>query len=79
MKRPTLRPWAVVGWVLWLALFFVLEIPAVVNDVPGDAFSELLWWLEALPGGAGALFTWIFAGVLLWLTQHVLRRGRWWG
>lgn len=77
MRRPQTR--SVIAWSLWLGLFFLLELPAVVDDDPGDTLSELVWYLIALPGGTGALFTWVLAGIMIWLAQHWLGRGKWRG
>lgn len=33
-----------IGWLLWIAAFFVLETPAVLNSRRLDTLSEHLWW-----------------------------------
>lgn len=34
-------PWMwTLAWILWIAGFFAIEIPAIRNDVPGDTLSE---------------------------------------
>lgn len=34
-----MNPWTV-AWILWIVSFFVIEIPAIRNDVDGDTLSE---------------------------------------
>jgi hypothetical protein len=52
-------------WVIWLVVtlgfFFALEIPAILNEVKGDTFSEYVWamsmWWRGLITAAAA---WLF-------------------
>lgn len=32
-----------IAWLLWGAIFFAIEIPAVRNKQPGDTLSEHVW------------------------------------
>lgn len=59
-------------WIFWIALFFAIEIPAVLNDEPDDTLSEQVWALIDL----GSLFWFAVAALLVWLLYHFLWEGR---
>lgn len=77
-----LRYWFTAGWVIWLALFAVLEGIAIKDRRKGDTLSEHVWWAQerlrnagmigkvlygALAGGIFILLTWlIFHFILGW-------------
>jgi len=54
-------------WVAWLAIFLVIEVPAIVNDTPGDTLSETVWAVVRVP-----VVWWVLAGFLVWLVVHLL-------
>lgn len=59
-------------WILWIAMFFAIEVPAMVTDPEHrGTLSHLLWKIVAHPLG-----WYLVAGFLAWLTVHVLSRGR---
>lgn len=59
-------------WILWIAAFFAIEIPAALNPAKGDTFSELLWKITAHP-----LPWYLAAAAIVWFAVHVLSGGRW--
>lgn len=64
-----------VGWLLWIAAFFLLELPALASRVPGRTLSEHTWrWFKVLDDRHTPI-TWVLRGVLLlflsWLFLHL--------
>ncbi|MQY06365.1 hypothetical protein [Actinomadura macrotermitis] len=65
------------AWILWILMFFAIELPAVFNRQPGDTLSELVWNVFAVRGKpAGWLVRRLVLLVgLVWLTMHFLTGG----
>lgn len=38
------------AWILWILMFFAIELPAVFNRQQGDTLSELVWNVFAIRG-----------------------------
>lgn len=68
--------WSAVG-ILWLALFFGLEMFAVFNR-PGtaDTLSERVWQLN-LPNVVFFMIGFALIGLAVWLIIHFLSDGKW--
>jgi hypothetical protein len=53
-------------WLVWGALFFVKEIPAVMDERRGNTLSEFIWWVRNM--------RWWLKFAILWfcinLTMH---------
>jgi len=73
--------WSVL-WLIWIAQFFAIEIPALVNKDRGDTLSEHVWKWFAISGDAGKSksggyrarrFTLI--AFLAWLVAHFVTGG----
>lgn len=64
-------PWTWL-WVGWVLIFFAIEIPAILNDEPGDTLSEHVWGLISL----GSFFLFAIGALLVWLLYHFLWEGR---
>jgi hypothetical protein len=62
------------AWLLWIAMFFVIEMPAVFNKRPGDTLSEHIWaWfaIKDKPKGWRMRRLTLIAA-LAWLVLHLL-------
>ena len=63
-----------VAWILWLAMFVVIEGAAIFRKEGGDTLSEHVWkWFSVREKAAG----WkarraVLAGFLAWLSAHLL-------
>lgn len=62
------------AWLFWLAMFLVIEIPALLNKNPGDTLSEHVWnWFSILNKSEGWLWRRVvLAAFLLWMVWHLL-------
>ena len=69
--------WTVL-WIVWLALFLMIEIPAVLDKTPGNTFSEHLWKWASMKdkGTAWRVRRLILLIVLIWLIAHLLTGGK---
>ncbi|MFC6886202.1 MULTISPECIES: hypothetical protein [Actinomadura] len=38
------------AWILWILMFFAIELPAVFNRQQDDTLSELVWRVFAIRG-----------------------------
>lgn len=57
-----------VAWVLWLTVFLVMELTALLTGHPENTFSWQVWHLE----GKGATFgRWFVGAFFLWLFIHM--------
>ncbi|MFC8095362.1 hypothetical protein [Streptomyces sp. NPDC057301] len=67
-----------VAWLVWLAVFVVLETVALLNGTPDDTLSEHIWrWAGLHASGVwAAIRRAILAGALGWLVVHFLSAGR---
>jgi hypothetical protein len=67
-----------VAWIIWIALFLVIEGMALANKAPGDTLSEHVWkWFRTDVEPANrTLQDWLLRGILLgfllWLCLHFL-------
>jgi hypothetical protein len=63
-----------IAWVMWLAMFGVIEGVALVRKEPGDTLSEHIWkWFSVKEKAAG----WkarraVLTAFLAWLSAHML-------
>lgn len=71
------HPWTLL-WIGWGALFFAIEIPAVLNERRNDTLSEHVWRFL----GVKRELTWRvrlrrigFIAFWGWLSMHFFRRG----
>jgi len=67
-------------WLLWIGLFFGIEIPALRNKVVGDTFSEHVWRWAAVKSQTAAFKRLRRLALLVfvtWLSVHFLTGGRW--
>ena len=68
-------------WIVWIALFIVVEAIAVFNDVRGDTLSEFVWEVIGTNTEHRTLGQWFWrAGVLVllaWLIPHMMTGWRW--
>lgn len=66
-------------WLGWIALFFLIEMPAVFNKERGDTLSEHLWKWFAVKDDRSTPWTWTRRGILglalAWLVAHLLSGG----
>lgn len=64
------------AWVLWLAMFGVIEVPAILNRTPGDTLSEhLRSWFSTRDMSRGWLVRrTALAGFFVWLIIHLFTR-----
>lgn len=67
------------SWLLWIALFFAIEIPAVLNKKDGDTLSEHVWQWFAIKGvnpqhARGRKFA--LLSLLAWMAAHFLTGGK---
>lgn len=62
-------------WLVWIALFFALEIPALLNKQPGQTLSEHVWAWFRVKDSRHTVITWLLRSVLLlfliWLLFHL--------
>lgn len=72
--------WYTSAWIVWGALFALIEGLALVRRIPGATLSEHVWsWLrvrDARPTGATVTMRVLLGVVLVWLVGH-LTMG-WW-
>jgi hypothetical protein len=71
--------WTVL-WLAWIAAFFAIEVPALLNRQDGDTLSEHVWsWFavkdKSKKGLVRARRFCLLAG-LAWLCAHFLTGGR---
>ena len=66
-----------IAWLLWLACFLAIELPAILNRRAGDTLSEHVWlWASVKGKGAWWRIRRIVLGAfLLWLSVHMLTGG----
>jgi len=67
-------PWTA-RWLVWIALFFCLEIPALLNKQDGDTLSEHFWAWFHVKDSRHTPIVWVLRGALLvglaWLFFHL--------
>lgn len=56
------------AWLVWLAIFLALEVPAALSKAPGKTLSEHVWGWFGTPGRRVVLgLFWVALGVhLIW-------------
>lgn len=66
-----------IAWLLWLAMFGVVEGIAVFNKQAGDTLSEHVWkWFSIRDKGKGWLARrTVLGGFLVWLLLHMMGVG----
>lgn len=66
-----------VAWILWILMFFAIEIPALVERRPGDTLSAYIWrWFSIKEKSPG--YRWrrlVLVIGLVWLVLHLLTGG----
>lgn len=65
------------AWILWILMFFAIELPAVFNRQQDDTLSELVWRVFAIRGKP---IGWQLRRLALllglgWLVAHFLTGG----
>jgi hypothetical protein len=60
----------VVLYVIWLAAFLLIELPAVFSDASGDTFSEMIWALM----DRHTIWAAAVIAFCVWLTKHFAGR-----
>ena len=70
-----------IAWIVWLLFFAVVEFIAVRREMPGDTFSEFVWWIIGTGDDQRDAVRWIargvVLGVLLWLIPHFMTKWSW--
>lgn len=62
-----------VAWVLWLVMFAVIEIPALLNKRSDDTLSETIWaWFKIRESRQWNIRRFALAGFLVWLLVHMV-------
>lgn len=63
-----------VAWIMWIVMFFAIEIPAVIDKDEGDTLSEhIRKWFSISEKGMGWRWRRIaLLAFLSWLTLHLL-------
>lgn len=63
-----------VAWILWLAMFAVIELPALLNKQRGDTLSETIWdWFKIRDKPRQwTVRRAVLAGFLTWLLVHMV-------
>ena len=66
-----------IAWLMWLAMFGVIEGVALVRKEPGDTLSEHIWkWFSIKDKAKGwVVRRGVLALFLLWLGLHMLGVG----
>jgi hypothetical protein len=61
-----------IAWLLWIAMFFVIEVPAILDKDPGDTLTEHTrkWFSTRSKSRQWRLRRLILACFLLWLPLH---------
>jgi hypothetical protein len=61
-----------IAWLLWIAMFFVIEVPAIVDKAPGDTLTEHVrrWFSTRGMSWQWRLRRLALAVFLLWLPLH---------
>ncbi|MFI0355078.1 hypothetical protein [Actinomadura sp. 9N407] len=65
------------AWILWIMMFFAIELPAVFNRQQGDTLSEVIWNIFAIRGkpvGWQLRRLALLVG-LVWLVAHLVTGG----
>jgi hypothetical protein len=72
-----------IGWLAWIAAFFSMEIPELLNNATGDTLSEKVWNWFAIKNAAngkarvaGQARRFVLLAFLAWLVAHFLSGGR---
>lgn len=69
--------WWTVGWLVWIGMFFAIEVPAIRNKTVGDTLSEHVWkWFGIKDKPSG--YKWrrlSLVTFLAWLVIHFLTGG----
>lgn len=68
--------WTVL-WLMWIAMFFAIEVPAILDKDRGDTLSEHVWkWFGITNKSRGyKLRRVILVFFLVWLVIHFLTGG----
>jgi len=66
-------------WVFWIAMFFAIEMPAVLNRTKGDTLSEHIWAVFSVRDKAKwwRIRRAILALALVVLMYHFMAGGGW--
>jgi hypothetical protein len=66
-----------ISWILWIAMFFCIEIPALFNRHNGDTLSEhLRSWFAISNKSTGYKFRrFTLIAFLAWFSAHILTNG----
>lgn len=66
-----------VAWIFWVAMFFAIEVPAIIRKDRGDTLSEHVWkWfgVQGKPAGYKAR-RFVLLTFMAWLSLHFLTGG----
>lgn len=68
--------WWTVAWIVWIAGFFVIEIPAIRNDLREDTLSEHFrrWFSVRTKLGRTAWIV-VSGGFFAWFVTHIVSPG----
>jgi hypothetical protein len=66
-----------VAWLLWLAMFAAIEIPALVNKAGGDTLSDHVrqWFATQSKPTGWRWRRYILAAFMTWLSLHFMNVG----
>ncbi len=64
--------WYTMAWILWVAAFFVIEIPAIMNPKEGDTLTEHVrkWFSTRTKPSQWRLRRLVLLFFLVWLVVH---------
>ncbi len=60
------------AWIMWIAMFFVIEVPAIVNRKEGDTLTEHVrkWFSTRTKPSQWRLRRLVLLFFLVWLVVH---------
>lgn len=62
-----------VAWIMWLAMFVVIEGAAIIRKEPDDTLSEHVWrWFKIRESRQWNVRRWALAIFLVWLLIHLV-------
>ena len=66
-----------IGWIVWIIMFFAIEIPAILNKQKGDTLSEHIWmWFSIKDKSSGwRIRRFSLLSILTWLIVHIISGG----
>ena len=66
------------AWILWIVMFFSIEVPALINRRMGDTLSEHIWkWFSMKDkSDQWRIRRFCLLSGLMWLVAHLLSGGK---